>query len=286
MLLYISIRSEVIDMISAGYADCHIHTEYSFDSEAKIDDICKAAISRGMRAVSITDHCEICTEGFNKNEFWSMKTMKQSYEAARKAKEKYAGKLEVCAGIELGQPHHAPELAREVLAQCDYDIVLASVHYLRDHRDFYYLDYINENDPYEVYKLYFSELREVLEFGSFDSLAHLTYPLRYIIGRAGIDFDEKRFAEDYDNILSALAQSGKALEINVSGGRKIRYIVPDVPLLSRFRELGGKYITIGSDAHRAEAAGDSVDEGVQMARSAGFDRVVYYRNHQSAEIMI
>ena len=212
--------------------------------------------------------------------------MKKSYEAARKAKEKYAGKLEVCAGIELGQPHHAPELAREVLAQCDYDIVLASVHYLRDHRDFYYLDYINENDPYEVYKLYFSELLEVIEFGEFDSLAHVTYPLRYIVGRSGMDFDEQRFAQDYDRVLSAAAQRGKALEINVAGGRKIRYMVPDVPLLRRFRELGGKYITLGSDAHKAEAAGASIDEGAELARAAGFDRVVYYINHKPTEILI
>lgn len=273
-------------MISVSYADCHIHTEFSFDSEAKIDDICKAAISRGMKAISITDHCEICTDGFNEVEFWSMKTMRQSYEAARKAKEKYAGRLEVCAGIELGQPHHAPELAREVLAQCDYDIVLASVHYLRDHRDFYYLNYINDCDPYDVYKRYLSELLEVLEFGGFDSLAHLTYPLRYIVGRAGIDFDEARFAVDYDKILSALARSGKALEINVAGGRKIRYMVPDLHLLRRFRELGGKYITIGSDAHKAEAAGASVDEGAELAREAGFDRIVYYKNHKPEEILI
>jgi len=268
-----------------GYADCHIHSKYSFDSRTKVSDICKTAIERGLRAVTLTDHCEICVAG-GKNKYWNYKNMKRSHDAARSAAKHYKGKLEIYAGIELGQPHHNPETAQKVLRQCDYDFVLASVHYLRDRRDFYYLDYITENDPYEVYSSYLDEVAEVVEMGCFDSLAHISYPLRYIIGRSGIDFEESRFFGKYDEILSALAEKGKALEINTAGGRNNPYMVPDVRLLSRFRELGGRYITLGSDAHRAFGVGGSMDKGAEMARAAGFDRVVYYSHHQPQEILI
>lgn len=268
-----------------GYADCHVHSRHSFDSKARIGDICREAMNRGLRAVTITDHCEICPAGGG-NKYWSLASMRRSHDAACSAARHYAGRLEVCAGIELGQPHHHPETAVKVLSQRQYDLVLASVHYLRDRRDFYYLDYITENDPYEVYTRYLDEVFEVVEMGCFDSLAHISYPLRYIIGRSGIDFDQSRFETQYDRILSGLAAKQKALEINTAGGRSNPFIVPDVHLLKRFRELGGKYITIGSDAHRAEGVGGSFDRGIAMAREAGFDRVVYYIQHQPQEILI
>ena len=272
-------------MQKSGYADCHIHSRYSFDSKTKISDICKAAIDNGLRAVTITDHCEICVAG-DKNKYWSFRSMKRSHDAACSAAKHYVGRLEIYAGIELGQPHHHPETAKKVLEQCEYDFVLASVHYLRDRRDFYYLDYITENDPYEVYEQYLNEVAEVVAMGCFDSLAHISYPLRYIIGRSGIDFDESRFYDKYDSILSELAQKEKALEINTAGGRSNPFVVPDDRILRRFRELGGKYITLGSDAHRAAGVGGSMAEGAKMARDAGFDRVVYYSKHQPKEILI
>lgn len=272
-------------MAELRLADCHIHSRYSFDSRTGIGDICKMAISLGLRAVTITDHCEICVSG-GKNKYWNWRNMKRSYDAARSAAAHYSGKLEVCAGIELGQPHHHPKTAQEVLSRCDYDFVLGSVHYLRDRRDFYYLDYITENDPYEIYRMYLDEVLELVQLGCFDSLAHITYPLRYIVGRSGIDFDEQRFYGRYDEILSLLAEKEKALEINTAGGRTTRFVVPDERMVRRFRELGGKYITIGSDAHRPAGVGGSLDEGVQMARAAGFDRVVYYSKHQPIEILI
>jgi len=262
-----------------------VHSRYSFDSHSKINDICRGAIERGLRAVTITDHCEICIAG-GKNKYWSFRDMKRSHDAAVSASRHYAGKLEVCAGIELGQPHHHPETAQKVLERCEYDCVLASVHYLRDRRDFYYLDYVTENDPYEVYEKYLDEVIEVVDMGCFDSLAHISYPLRYIIGRSGIDFDESRFAVQYDRILSTLAKNGKALEINTAGGRSNPFIVPDVRILRRFRELGGKYITLGSDAHRPEGVGGSMDKGAQLAKEAGFDRVVYFSKHTPIEILI
>ncbi len=239
----------------------------------------------GLRAVTVTDHCEICVAG-GKNKYWSFRSMKRSHDAAVSAAKHYAGKLEICAGIELGQPHHHPETARRVLEQCEYDCVLASVHYLRDRRDFYFLDYITENDPYEVYSSYLDEVAEVVDMGCFDSLAHIQYPLRYIIGRSGIEFDESRYYDKYDAILSELARKEKALEINTAGGRKNPYIVPDEYILRRFRELGGRYITLGSDAHRAEGVGGSFDKGVALAKAAGFDRVVYFVKHQPKEILI
>ncbi len=60
--------------------------------------------------------------------------------------------------------------------------------------------------------------------------------------------------ELYEPILRALVDSGTALEVNTSG---LRYAVgvtfPHPAIVARFHELGGRAITIGSDAHAASS---------------------------------
>ena len=48
---------------------------------------------------------------------------------------------------------------------------------------------------------------------------------------------------------------------------------------ARFRELGGKYITFGSDAHYAEHLAAGFAEAHEAAVQAGFDECVFFQNH-------
>ena len=84
------------------------------------------------------------------------------------------------AGIELGQPITDPKATREALSAGAFDFVLASVHNLPGQKDFYYLNYTDENvDP--LLSDYFDHVLQVAKWGQFDSLAHLTYPLQMCI---------------------------------------------------------------------------------------------------------
>lgn len=267
-------------MLSRPAADSHVHSRFSFDSDQTISGICERAAQLGLYAVTITDHCEVNVSG--KSPYWSMDTMRGANR--RIGRERERSDVRVLTGVELGQPAHNSAVAQALLDELQYDFVLASVHYLRDNRDFYYLDY-HVDDPYEVYDKYLAELLETVRWGNFDSLAHMTYPLRYIIGRDGYPFDEQRYAARYDEILTLLAQKGKALEINTSGfARENGFSLPQVELVRRFRELGGRYITLGSDAHTAKNIGVGLERGLEIAHSAGFEHVCVYVRHQPVEI--
>ena len=68
-----------------------------------------------------------------------------------------------------------------------------------------------------------------------------------------------------------------ALEINVSGLRQpIGKTLPDLPLIRRFRELGGELITVGSDAHRPEDIARPIGDGLTIAKEAGFRYVAAF----------
>ena len=50
-------------------------------------------------------------------------------------------------------------------------------------------------------------------------------------------------------------------------------------LYTRYAELGGKYVTLGSDAHAAKAVGMHFDVAQKIAKTAGLT-IVYYKKRQ------
>ena len=148
-------------------------------------------------------------------------------------------------------------------------------------------DGFSDSELDAMFEEYLKELLLMVKWGGFDILAHLTYPLRYIVGENHRTIDLKRHSDLIDEILRAAAQSGKALEINTSGLRQpLGETLPTLPFIQRFREFGGEYVTVGSDAHFAEDLGKGVNEGMEIARQAGFSHVTLFQNRTPLPIPI
>ncbi len=269
--------------MTADKIDMHVHSDNSPDGEHSAVLLCEYAEKAGLRAIAITDHCE-CNEYIEKG---YNKSIRQSNFEATKAQSVFEGRLLVLRGIELGQPNQNSEAAKNVLSSCEFDFVLASLHNLVGMEDFYYLDYSDSKNDYRaVLDKYFAELITIAEEYDFDSLAHLTYPIRYF-GIDINDIDFKRYDAVTDKILTAVAERGKALEINTSGIRKgLGYLVPHDYYIKRFKELGGKYITIGSDAHTCHDVGSDIGVGLKAAFDCGFKEIALYQNREPVLIPI
>lgn len=262
-----------------GMIDCHVHSANSFDGQLRAKQLLELAHKHGLGGFAVTDHCEINVEG--RQRLWSYRSLRRSFREADALRDNPYG-IKVICGVELGHPEYHAESAARVLAECEYDFVLASIHFLRDNRDFHDLKYTDGScDSAAVYDSYLDEVALTAERSDYDSLAHLTYPLRYIVGRDRVELDERMYDDKYDRILRAVAERGKALEINTSGARRENgFMLPDLRLLTRFKELGGRYITIGSDAHKEPHFCAGLLEGAQMAREAGFDSAYYYEQRK------
>lgn len=264
--------------------DLHTHSDSSPDAEHSVSLMCEYALRRGIRGIAVTDHCEcdayLC-DGYNI-------TCAQSLFQAAKARHIFQGQMVVLLGVELGQPILDLQAAQAVISRPSLDFVLASMHNLRDRQDFYYLDYsLPENEPHALLDEYFDSLIEIVRWGNFDSLAHLTYPLRYMVGRDGLDIDISRFYDKIDFIFKGLIEQGKALEINTSGLRQaLKTTIPSLALLKRYRALGGELLTIGSDAHRAEDVGRGINDGMELAHEAGFRFTTLYQGRIATPIIM
>ena len=254
--------------------DMHVHTDNSPDGNHSAMFICEKAEFLGVRALAFTDHCEIDT--YYKEHY--DKRVTQSFFEISKAQSAFRGKVLVLRGIELAQGHYDKHLAQTVLSHYDYDVVIGSVHALRHMTDFCHLKGYTEENVKQYTETYLRELYNMAKWGNFDIMAHLTYPFRYFYQKAGIDVKLSDYPEQVDMILDMLVKKDKALEINTAGLRlPINRVSPDLETVKRFKELGGKYITFGSDAHYADDITAGVDEAYGMMLEAGFKEFAIFQ---------
>jgi histidinol-phosphatase (PHP family) len=241
-----------------------------------------AAAAKGISVIALTDHFELHEEFPKPLSVFDGAGRESSYEVLTALKSRDFG-LTYLKGIEIGQMHHYRESAESWLSAREYDFILGSVHISRGRGDFYHMNY-DENPPQVVLEQYFSELTELCDWGGqnryFDSLAHLTYPLRYMKAR-GIDVDAalNLHLTAIDELFAVMAKHEIALEINTQTYDR-GIICPELPLVARFRELGGRLITLGSDSHGIGTLCHGIAQGAAIAKSAGFGECAYFENRQ------
>lgn len=268
--------------------DTHVHSDNSFDGESSVSEICEAAVKNGINTVIITDHMEAPEIRLGDKSVYgnAKKSIAKSVSDVEENSEKYKGRLKLLKGMELGEPMHVPKLTKKALEIADFDFILASVHNLKDEEDFYYLEY-NENNFESLLDRYFDEILDTAQNADFDSLAHLTYPLRYIYERTDIKPDLNKYSEIIDEIFLTLIKRDKALEINTSGLFKpIGTTLPDINSVKRFKELGGKYVTVGSDAHNCGDLAKGVERGIELAKTCGFKYYTVFEKREPKYVEI
>ncbi len=263
--------------------DLHTHTDNSPDGNHSATYMSEIAETNGIQTVAFTDHCEV--DYFYKDEY-DRRTI-QSYLEISKAKVAFEGRLEVLRGIELAQPHYIPELAEKIINMQKYDVIIGSIHNLRNMEDFYYMKSFDGYVVEDLMNEYFDEILNMLQWGNFDVLAHITYPFRYIFNICGYVEDIDKYKNKVDEILKLCAEKDKALEINMGGLKyPINMPSPTLETVKRYKELGGKLISVGSDSHYAERIGFGIPQAYEIAREAGFDFVAKFNERKVSEFPI
>lgn len=263
-------------MMYRNVFDSHVHSDNSFDAHHSVMFLCETAIEKGLAGLCITDHCEM--REYVQEEY--TRCVEQSVFDAEKAACVFNGRLSVMAGIELSDIFYDEALTESVLASHHFDFVLASQHNASNGEDIYYTHFQewSSDEIHQYLTFYFEYLARIAKWNQYDVLAHLTYPLRYITGNCSIPIDLKKYADIIEDTLKTVAQNGKGIEINTSSlDDGIKDFCPPFSIIRRFRELGGEYITIGSDAHAAENIGRGIEKAMETMVSNGFTHVTFYK---------
>jgi histidinol-phosphatase (PHP family) len=263
--------------------DAHLHTDLSPDSDVPIDVFAAQAVERGIAELAITDHVDFEPSA----PAYAFTTFADRERVVRDAAERWAERgVAIRFGIEVTYDSRYEADIREHLARHAYDFVIGSVHVYpaSPYAAANVAGWVVGRSLSDIVAPYFGEVLGAARSGLFDALGHLDFVKRYLHPHVTAG-QLARAPELYEPILRALVESGTALEINTSGLRQAAdETYPSPAIVARFRELGGSRITIGSDAHRAEAFAWGLEDGYAAARAAGFETMTVRRGGAPVEV--
>ncbi|MBR0136937.1 MAG: histidinol-phosphatase HisJ family protein [Erysipelotrichaceae bacterium] len=271
-------------------ADYHLHTEYSDDSREKMEKQVLRAIELGIQEICFTDHVDYGVkkdwsegnieyrdgDGMNYSPEEQDPLANVDYERyfpeIAQLREKYAGRIVIKTGLEFGiQTNTIDQFEKLYQRYADkLDFVLLSMHQV-DNKELWDQAYQQGKNQKDYNEGYYKEILEVQKlFKNYSVLAHLDLIKRYDLNGY---YPFEKVQDFIAEILKQAIKDGKGIEVNTSSWHyKIDGLMPSEQILKLYKDLGGKILTIGSDAHTTIYLGDHLRDTMDILRdSLGFE---------------
>lgn len=275
------------------FYDMHTHTHFSHDSKANPEEMVKNAIEKGFSGIAFTEHCDV---DYFFEERDTLGQLGKSINTALRLNEQYSDKIEVLSGIEISGSFRYPENTKATIDRYgkSVDAILCSVHVIdwKEHPEAiseYRMDTFTESDLKIMSDKYYDDVYTMLNFLDGEILCHLTYPGRYANLVYGIvNYSYSDYLPKIKEILKLAAKKDMALEVNTSNMAKFNngFYMVDKYLIELYREVGGRLISLGSDAHSPEHIGCDFENALKIIKSAGFSEYCYFKNRNPFTLKI
>ena len=268
-------------------ADTHVHSEWSWDTGGPasptavgtMERTCARAVKIGLPVVAFTEHLDLGGWRIDaadlEDHLEPLVAVDgtllpppldvEGYLAGIDRCRRMFPDLRILTGVEFGQPHRTAGAAAELLDLSELDRINGSLHTLVVGDESF--------EPISLYrfwpadKVIWEYLAEVPRMtggpGAFEVFTHIDYAVRHWPSAEAGPFDLRRFEDGFRQAMRAIAQSGRALEMNVGG--RLRPWIPQW-----WSEEGGRSISFGSDAHVPEMLADNFPEAMAMVEYYGF----------------
>jgi histidinol-phosphatase (PHP family) len=248
--------------------DLHVHTRLSHDGRGAVEEYCRLAIERGIYEIGFTEHVDFdpSDPGYG---YFDYDACAHAVEQARRA---YGGELTILFGVEVDYQEWFEDEIREFLGRNSFDYVVGSVHAVAQ-QPLMSPGYLACRAGIRAYTDYLEAVRRSAASGLFDVIGHLEYA-----ARRSPDYVAYVYSTEYRSAareaLRGIVASGAVLEINASGhAHDIGRTYPSAWCLAQYRHLGGKRVTVGSDAHQPARVGLGVHRAVRLAHEVGLEVV-------------
>ena len=264
--------------------DYHIHTSYSPDSKMDRSEAVCAAIASGVTELCFTEHMDL---GHHMKMYDRVPNFAGMEETISRLREKYP-EINIGKGIEVGYIPDTAEQTADVLENQKFDYVLLSTHCVAG-MDCGLPESKRGQDKFTSYQKYLETVYESVTDDrlteDYDCVGHIGYIAK------GLHYEDntfpyEMFPELFDRILREIIKRGKGIEVNTSGIDRGGHVLPHPSIIRRYRELGGRIITIGSDAHKAQNVGAHIKEAVEIIKKAGFEEITLFKNREPRFVKI
>ncbi len=272
--------------------DYHMHFEYGDYDFNWVEGFFKAAKTRGLTEIGISEHSHTFPEfeklyyddlilddsevgAFQKiwlktNKF--KHTLKDYFDFMSELKKTHAVKI----GIEVCNFQNQAAV-KKILDDWNFDYIIGSVHFLWGWG--YDASKIKaeweRHDLREIYEQYTREVEKLAAAGIYDILGH---PFNIRLFKYFPDFDVTNYLERV-----AVAMKKNNLAVDVNTGTKYRYPVQEISPYADFMKVAAAYdlpIIISSDAHQPEDCGNFCDEAVDYVKKFGYKKILRFNKRQ------
>ena len=248
--------------------DSHSHTKFSADSEMLAEDAISRAESLNL-GIIFTEHYDYNLPGDLDFTFNAVEYMNE-YKKFRSEKVKL--------GVEIGLRNSAREQNKKFLEQANFDLVIGSIHVVDD-IDIYNPEFFADKDKLTAYRKYFTVMAEEVAVADFDVLGHIDYICRTAPYKNS-EIEYEIFKPEIDEVLKIIVERGKILELNTRRLNSNIAVTGLESVYKRYKEFGGEFITIGSDAHVVEAVGANFDVALKFAQKLNLKPVNFTGNRK------
>lgn len=281
------------------HSDNHVHTSFSTDSSESMYHMLQKAVDLDFSSICFTDHIDYdFPKIFIKNKETEMPFVFniEDYLSEIQSMRKQFPSLDIRQGVELGLKPSALEPALELVHSHPLDFIIGSTHLVDDIDPYYPVFWEGTEENHGIRRYYEATLENINLPFTFDVYGHLDYILRYTPTMKHLQQEHqntdpylnkqcKIHAEIMDEILRRIIDTGHGIEVNTAGLKYgLGHPHPHERILTRYRELGGEIITIGSDAHEQKHLGHEFALLPTLLKQCGFN--YYTEFHQRKPVMI
>jgi histidinol-phosphatase (PHP family) len=267
----------------------HTHTKFC-DGADDIETLCRAAYDKGLSALGFSSHAPIGRKtGFTSD--WHIKddALAAYLDEVRDAQCRWAGKLEVCLGMEVDFISGLTGPADRDYRTMGLDYIIGAVHYLIPPRgapftvdgpEEEFEQGIHEGflgDSEGLAQAYFDAEEEMIRAGGFDILAHPDLIKKNNRGNKWFSLEKSAFLRRFEGIASLCAACSVVTELNTGGLNrgKTQELYPGPHFLHCFRAAHVPVI-ITADAHRAADLDGSYGTALRSLSDAGYTETVLF----------
>jgi len=231
--------------------DYHIHTKLCNHARGVMGAYVKRAIEKGLKEICFLDHLTISEPGNR-------------------------------LSMTPGEVPFYFQAVQNLKNNFRFDVIGSSLHFPGN------IDIVNSSSDWKqgrfetdnVYALYFSELKKMLEYDYFDVICHLDLPKKF--GRN----PSSTFDKEVDDILTIIKDKDLTVELNTSGyNHPVSEAYPAPGIIKKCHKAGVN-MTLGSDAHNPDDVGRHFDRAFPLLRAAGYTHLATFTKRRRIDVPI
>lgn len=265
-----------------GLYDQHLHSWNSFDCKTPPIDNIHQALQRGLAGLTFTEHFDTHPTEWP-GCIYDDRKIAAEIDALRA---EFGDRLFIGKGIEVCYQPAQMDRILETLNKGKFDLVILSVHWAHDRPV-----HVRGSFPGMDVQQYIGACLEAVRDATahlielkrrghqpFHVLGHMDFARRYAHGFFGHDGPLTQM-DLVDEILTNCLNADIIPEVNTSTLRNgMSAPMPGPEVMKRYAELGGRMMSLGSDAHSARCIGADFDRAINMLRSAGIREQAVFKS--------